>query len=82
MAQLHMVPLSELPIEEVVAALKRYKAQNPAKYAVKKDALFLQYGIVDAVKEEVEAKVEDEHDKELEAVEKVVKKVAAKRANK
>lgn len=82
MAEIRMVPFSDLSIEEVVAALKRYKAQNPTKYAAKKDALFLKYGIVEAIKEEIEAKVEDEHDKELAAVEKVVKKAAAKKAAK
>ena len=78
MAQIHMVPFEQLSQEEIVEALKRYKAQNPKKYAAKKDALFLKYGIVDTVREEVEAKVEDEDDKELEAVAKVVKKAAAR----
>ncbi len=82
MAEIKMVPFASLSIEEVVEALKRYKAQNPKKYAAKKDALFLKYGIVDAVKEEIETKVEDEDDKELAAVEKVVKKAAAKKAAK
>jgi len=82
MAYLHMVPFEELSQEELIAALKRYKAQNPKKYAAKKDALFLKYGVIDTIKEEIEEKVQDEDDKELEAVEKVVKKAAAKRANK
>lgn len=80
MAEIKMIPLSTLPTEEVVAALKRYKAQNPKKYAEKKDSLFLKYGIVDAVREHVETLIDDEHDQELAAVEKAVKKVAAKKA--
>lgn len=66
--------VTELPAIEIINALKAYKAQNPKKYAQKKEALFARYGIADAIREEMEVILKDENDEELELAEKVVTK--------
>lgn len=58
-----------LPKLEIIQALKAYKKQNPAKYALKKDSLFKRYGITKEAQEDVEQVIEDELDKELDEVE-------------
>ena len=68
----------ELPKLEIINALKAYKAQNPKKFAAKKEALFARYGIADAIKEEMEVILRDESDEELELAEKVVTKKVSK----
>lgn len=68
----------ELPKEEIINALKAYKAQNPKKFAQKKDALFARYGIADAIKEEMEVILKDETDEELDLAEKIVTKKVSK----
>lgn len=59
MADIHMKKLAEQPSEEVLKALASYKAQNPAKYELKKAALFAKYGISE-ISEEVEKEVAEE----------------------
>lgn len=61
-------PMNKL---EIVEALARYKAQNPAKYEAKKAALFARYGL-DAEDEVVTEP--DANDVELEALKTKVKK--------
>jgi hypothetical protein len=56
---------------EIVEQLARYKAQNPVKYAQKKEALFKRYGL-DIEDEKPEVK--DENDVELEKLAAKVKK--------
>lgn len=68
----------QLPALEIINALKAYKAQNPKKYAQKKEALFARYGIADAVKDEMEVILKDEADEELELAEKAVTKKVSK----
>lgn len=64
---------------EVVTYLMAYKAQNPKKYAAKKEALFAKYGL-DAQDEPEE--LVDEEAVELEAIAEKVAKEAAKKATK
>lgn len=65
--------------EEILEALKAYKAQNPAKYEAKKAALFKRYGL--DVAEEIPAPEPDASDIELEAITAKVKKASrAKKA--
>lgn len=54
----------ELPMSqvEILEALAKYKAQNPTKYAQKKEALFKRYNLKE---EDVRDEVLDEDDKEL-----------------
>lgn len=59
---------------EIVAALKAYKAQNPAKYKVKKEALFARYGLTELAQEQVEEQLQDANDEELETLTKKVTK--------
>lgn len=60
-----------LATSEIIEALARYKLQNPAKYEVKKQALFKRYGI------EIEPVAEI--DEEIVKLEKAAKK--AKKLN-
>lgn len=74
------IAMKPIPTDDQVAALEaiaNYKKQNPAKYALKKEALFKRYGL--DLQEEPE-EVSDELDKELEAVKKKVTKKAVKKA--
>jgi len=61
-------PMSKI---EVLESIMRYKKQNPAKYLLKKEALFARYGL-DINDEPVELK--DAEDEELEAIKKRVTK--------
>ena len=61
-------PMSKI---EVLESIMRYKKQNPAKYLLKKEALFARYGL-DINDEPVELK--DVEDEELEAIKKRVTK--------
>lgn len=59
MSDINMKKFAEQPADEVIKALAAYKKQNPAKYEVKKAALFAKYGI-ETISEEVEKSVEEE----------------------
>jgi len=61
-------PMSKI---EVLESIMRYKKQNPAKYLLKKEALFARYGL-DINDEPAELK--DAEDEELEAIKKRVTK--------
>lgn len=71
-----MVPGMEL--DEIVEALKKYKAQNPTKYAAKKEELFARYGLAGETAETVEAELRDP---DLEELETVAKKVTRSKKN-
>lgn len=58
-------PVDKNNPEEVINFLMNYKKQNPAKFALKKEALFKQFGItleeetkVDPVKDETDIQLE------------------------
>ena len=72
MARVEHVPIPKDDKAVALEAITAYKAQNPVKYEQKKEALFARYGL-DSVKDIVEP-VEDENDKELEAIKKKVTK--------
>lgn len=61
---------------EALQCLAAYKKQNPAKYALKKEALFKRYGL--DVQDEPE-EMKDENDIELEELAKKVAKKAPKK---
>ncbi len=58
---------------EIIEQLMAYKAQNPAKYEAKKEALFKRYGL--SLDADLEPE-KDESDVELEALKKKTKKSA------
>ena len=57
MASSEMEPINKEDKSEVLAALAAYKRQNPAKYEVKKEALFKKYGIEVEPVEEIDAEI-------------------------
>lgn len=60
MAKLEYRPISKEDKAQAIAALQAYKAQNPAKFAAKKDALYAKYGLAKNTKIEVEDAVDEE----------------------
>lgn len=57
MANTEMRPINKEDKSEVLTALAAYKRQNPAKYEVKKAALFKKYGIEVEPVEELDAEI-------------------------
>lgn len=72
MANIEMVPIDPKNMEQVVAALEKYRMQNPKKWEAKKDALLKKYGLAP---EEVK---EPEPDQDLELAKKKVTKSKTK----
>lgn len=75
MAKLEYAPIPSNDKAAALEAIAKYKAQNPVKYAQKKEALFAKYGL----NIEEEPVTEDAEDLELKEV---AKKVAKKSTNK
>lgn len=72
MGRIENTPIPKEDKAAALAAITAYKAQNPVKYEMKKEALFAKYGL-DAVKDSVEP-VEDANDVELKELKKKVTK--------
>ena len=80
MARIEHKPIPTDDKASALEAIAAYKKQNPAKYEMKKEALFARYGLT---LEEEPQEIPDSNDLELEAMKKkVTKKKAAPKADK
>ena len=78
MGKIAQAPIPTDDQAAAIKALQAYKAQNPVKFAAKKDALYAKYGLSADLKIEVADEVDSELEEMADLVTSKPKKVAKK----